>query len=59
LLGSALSNFVQTQATIPSLVRAFQSFPGKIEKYQDANLPVTLVNYNSCAWGTSAITLGI
>ena len=46
ILGSDLNNFVDRQATLPSLVKAFQSFGGTVETYQDANLPRNMVHFN-------------
>ena len=51
VLGSDLNHFIQQQATLPSLIKAFESFGGKVETYQDAHLPQTMVNFNWRQWG--------
>ena len=51
VLGSDLKHFVDLQATLPSLVSAFQSFGGKVISYQDAGLPKNMANLNSKQFG--------
>src|SRR5262249_28417475 len=46
VLGSDLSHFLQLQATLPSLIKAFQSFGGNLETFQQTGLPQNMVNRN-------------
>src|SRR6185436_10913454 len=46
VLGAELSHFLEKQATLPSLVRGFQNFGGKIETFKEAGLPKNMININ-------------
>src|SRR5437016_2505493 len=44
VLGADLNQFLDKQATLPSLVKGFQNFGGKIETYREAGLPADLIH---------------
>ena len=46
VLGSDLTHFLDRQATLPSLVKGFQNFGGKVISSQEAGLPANMVNMN-------------
>jgi hypothetical protein len=46
VLGADLRHFLDLQAALPSVIKAFENFGGKLITYQEAGLPQNMVNMN-------------